>query len=238
MATFQVEGGVDPLLIVKLEKGEAVATESNAMVAMDRALSLRGRTRGGFFGSLARKLLNDETFFQQWIDAPDEPGEAVLAPNLPGGIELLDVGERQYCLSDGAFLASTEGVEIETKAQGVGKALFGGSGGLFIMKTSGSGRLAVSGFGHIRAMKVERDRPIMVDNGHLVAWDAALDYELSINTSRSGLLGKIVQSQITGEGVVMKFKGDGLVLVCSRNKGTFLSWIFSQQPQEKAPQNE
>lgn len=237
MVQFQIEGGVDPLLIVRLEKGDAVATESNAMVAMDRSLSLRGRTRGGFFGSLARKLLNDETFFQQWIDAPDGPGEAVLAPNLPGGIELLEVGERQYCLSDGAFLASTDGIEIETQAQGLGKAIFGGNGGLFIMKTSGRGTLAVSGFGHVRAMKVAPDRPILVDNGHLVAWDASLEHELSINTSRSGLLGKLVQSQITGEGVVMKFKGDGLVYICSRNKGTFLDWIFSQQPQEKVPQN-
>ena len=40
MVRFEVEGGVDPLLLVRLEKGDAVATESNAMVAMDRSLTL------------------------------------------------------------------------------------------------------------------------------------------------------------------------------------------------------
>ena len=61
MVRFEVEGGVDPLLLVRLEKGDAVATESNAMVAMDRSLTLKGKTRGGFFGSIARKFLNEET---------------------------------------------------------------------------------------------------------------------------------------------------------------------------------
>lgn len=69
MVRFEVEGGVDPLLLVRLEKGDAVATESNAMVAMDRSLTLKGKTRGGFFGSIARKFLNEETFFQQWVEA-------------------------------------------------------------------------------------------------------------------------------------------------------------------------
>ena len=110
------------------------------MVAMDGTLSLSGRTKGGFFKSLTRKFLNDETCFQQ--------------------------------------------------------------------------------------------------NGHLVAWEKSLDYELSINTSRSGLLGKLVSSQTTGEGIVLKFKGPGAVYVCSRNKGGFLNWVFSQMPEEKAVKNE
>ena len=141
MVRFEVEGGVDPLLLVRLEKGDAVATESNAMVAMDRSLTLKGKTRGGFFGSIARKFLNEETFFQQWVEAEDEPGEVMLAPNLPGDVRILDVGDRQYCLSDGAFLASTSEVGITTKAQGLGRALFGGNGGFFIMATEGRGRV-------------------------------------------------------------------------------------------------
>lgn len=237
MVRFEVEGGVDPLLLVRLEKGDAVATESNAMVAMDRSLTLKGKTRGGFFGSIARKFLNEETFFQQWVEAEDEPGEVMLAPNLPGDVRILDVGDRQYCLSDGAFLASMSEVGITTKAQGLGRALFGGNGGFFIMATEGRGRVAVSGFGSIREIEVTEDRPINVDNGHLVAWDASLDYELTLNTSRSGLLGKLVQSQITGEGVALKFQGTGKVLVCSRNKGSFLDWILSSRPTEKAAQN-
>ena len=77
-----------------------------------------------------------------------------------------------------------------------------------------------------------------VDNGHVVAWDASLEDELTINTSRSGLLGKLVNSQTTGEGILIKFKGSGRVLVCSRNKGGFLDWVFSSRPTEKAAKND
>ena len=79
---------------------------------------------------------------------------------------------------------------------------------------------------------------MLVDNGHLVAWDASLDYELTINSSRSGLLGKLVNSQLTGEGILLKFKGEGKVYVCSRNKGGFIDWIFGERPTDKAAKNE
>ena len=189
MARFEVLSSIDPLLRISLEPGESVAAESNAMVAMDGSISLKGETRGGFFKSLARKFLNDENFFQQSFVADDEPGSVLLAPNLPGDVVLLDVGERQYMLSDGAFLAATDGVELETKTQSLGRALLGNSGGLFLMATQGRGQIALSGFGSIQAVDVKPGQKLIVDNGHLVAWDRELDYELSINTARSGLLG-------------------------------------------------
>lgn len=234
---FNITGGVDPLLTVSLEKGEKVLAESNAMVAMDGNLRLEGKSRGGIMKSLARKFLNDETFFQQYIEADKGPGVVLLAPNIPGDIRLLDVGARQYMISDGAFLAAEPGVELEVKSQGLGRALLGDSGGFFVMATQGNGRVAVSGFGSVRELDVTPDKPLIVDNGHLVAWDAGLDYELSINTARSGLLGKLINSQITGEGVVLKFRGTGKVIVCSRNKGGFLDWIFANSPTAKAAQN-
>jgi len=191
MAQFDISGSVDPLLSVTLNKGESLFAESNAMVAMDGTLSLSGRTKGGFFKSLARKFLNDETFFQQKITAEDEGGHVLL----------------------------------------------GNSGGLFVMATEGEGRVAVSGFGSVRRIDIADGQKLIVDNGHLLAWEKSLDYELSINTSRSGLLGKLVSSQTTGEGIVLKFKGPGAVYVCSRNKGGFLNWGFSQRPEEKAEKN-
>mgnify|MGYP000289713469 FL=1 len=51
---FEITGCVDPLLSVTLEKGEKVLAESNAMVAMDGDLSLKGRSRGGIMKSLAK----------------------------------------------------------------------------------------------------------------------------------------------------------------------------------------
>ncbi len=235
---FEITGSIDPLLCVSLEKGEKVLAESNAMVAMDGDLSLKGRSRGGIMKSLARKFLNDETFFQQYVEAEKGAGDVLLAPNIPGDIRILDVGQRQYMISDGSFLAATEGVELEVKSQGLGRALLGDSGGFFVMATDGSGQVAVSGFGSVRELEVKDGKTLVVDNGHLVAWDSDLDYELSLNTAHSGLFGKLVNSQITGEGIVLKFRGHGKVIVCSRNKGGFLDWVFANQPTDKAVKNE
>ena len=235
---FEITGSVDPLLSVTLEKGETVLAESNAMVAMDGDLSLKGRSRGGIMKSIARKFLNDETFFQQYVEAEKGPGTVLLAPNIPGDIRILDVGERQYMISDGAFLAATDQVEMEVKTQGLGRALLGDSGGFFVMATEGHGQVAVSGFGSVRELQVTDGQSLVVDNGHLVAWDSTLDYELSLNTSHSGLFGKLVNSQITGEGIVLKFRGHGKVIVCSRNKGGFLDWILSNSRTDKAAKNE
>ena len=218
MVHFEVTGGVDPLLTAHMQKGDKVLAEANAMVAMQDGLSLKGRSRGGLFKSLARKLLNDETFFQLFIEADVADGDVLLAPKIPGDIMILEVGERQYMLSDGAFLASTDTVSLEVKSQGLGRALLGDSGGFFVIE-------------------VKPGHKLLVDNGHLVAWDASLDYELTINSSRSGLFGKLVNSQLTGEGILLKFKGEGKVYVCSRNKGGFIDWIFGERPIEKAPEN-
>ena len=72
------------------------------------------------------------------------------------------------------------------------------------------------------------------DNGNLVAWDASLDYEITLRTNRSGIFGRLVESQLSGEGFVLRFSGSGRILVSSRNQGSFLDWVFSQRPRDKA----
>ena len=80
MPSITVSGSIDPLLSVVLNKGESIFAERNAMVSMDATLALTGRAKGGFFSALSRKVLNDESFFQQKIEAVDGPGEVLLTP--------------------------------------------------------------------------------------------------------------------------------------------------------------
>jgi uncharacterized protein (AIM24 family) len=59
----------------------------------------------------------------------------------------------------------------------------------------------------------------------VVAWDASLRYEISTSTVKSGFISGLVNSLTSGEGLVLKFNGNGKVVVCSRNRGGFLSWL-------------
>ena len=230
MTNACIIGQTDPILEVTLAPGEAFFAESGAMLAMDQTLSLTGAAKGGFFASLGRAVLHEESFFQEKIAAKSESGKILLSPLFPGGIAELEVGASQYRIADGCYLASEEGVAFETKTQGLGKAIFGKTGGFFVLGTKGRGKVYVSGFGSIHEIEVTPGKPVVADNGHVVAWDAGLDYELSLGTGGSGLLGKIVHSQISGEGLMLKFTGAGKIWVSSRNRPGFIAWILRQIP--------
>ena len=229
MPVFSVTGDVDPFLHVSLDKGEAIFCESDAMVMMEATLDLSGAVQGGVFQAAMRRFANGESFFQQRIEATRGAGDCLLSPTMPGGVEVLEVGARQYLLSDGAYVAATSGVQVTARSQGIGNALFGGTGGFFIGQSSGSGQLAVNGFGSLFRLDVQPGKDIIIDNGHVVAWDATLQYSLSASTNASrGFLGNLVGSMTSGEGMVLKFSGQGQVLVCSRNKDSFLAWLASK----------
>jgi uncharacterized protein (TIGR00266 family) len=227
MTTFTVTGDVDPFLHVSMKQGEKIYCESNAMVMMESALELKGKMTGGLGGALMRTFANGESFFQQHIEAVRGDGDCLLSPTLPGAMQVVDVGSRQYMISDGAFVAATAGVDLKVRTQSLGNALFGQSGGFFITETAGSGQLVVSGFGSMSQLDVEPGKEIVIDNAHVVAWDSSLRYELSVATkSGGGLLGSLVNSVTSGEGVVLRFSGQGKVLICSRNREAFVGWLL------------
>jgi uncharacterized protein (TIGR00266 family) len=231
MPQFSTVGSVDPFLHVSFKEGESIYAERGAMVSMDATLELKGEARGGVLASLARGFMTTgESFYQQTVAATGGDGEALFSPNLPGEIMVLSCGARQFRLNDGAFLAAETTVEITSKRQDVGKALFGGTGGLFVMETSGVGNIAISGFGSLFAMDVKSGSEMIVDNSHVVAWDASLVYRISKSTTQSGFIGGLVNASRSGEGFVNRFSGSGQVIVASRNKVGFAGWVASLIP--------
>ena len=230
MTTFTVTGDIDPFLHVSLKYGEKIYCESNAMVMMEKTLELKGKMTGGLGSALMRRFANGESFFQQHIQATQGDGDCLLSPTLPGAIDILDVGVHSYMLTDGAFVAAEDGVNLNVRTQGIGNALFGQTGGFFICEASGTGKLAVSGFGSSFVLDVEPGKDIIIDNAHVVAWDSQLHHEISITTQNSGFLSQLVNSVTSGEGMVLKFSGRGKVIICSRNRENFAAWLLKFLP--------
>lgn len=226
MAVFSITGDIDPFLHVSLKRGETLYCESDAMVTMDGTLDLKGKMKGGLAGALMRTFANGESFFQQHIEATRGDGECLLAPTLPGSMAIIDCGAQQYKLGDGAFVAATSGIDLRVRTQSIGNALFAQSGGFFITETSGTGQVAIAGFGAMRVLDVTPDKEVIIDNAHVVCWDASLRHDITVGTSRGGLLGGLVNSQFSGEGMVIRFSGRGKVYVCSRNRIAFQRFLF------------
>jgi uncharacterized protein (TIGR00266 family) len=196
------------------------------MVMMDAALDLTGQMQGGLCQALLRRVANRESFFQQRIQATRGDGDCLLAPQLPGALQVLDVGNAQYCLSDGAYVAASGNVQVTARSQNHGNTLFGGTGGFFIGETSGNGQLVVSGFGSVFTLDVMPGKEIIIDNAHVIAWDKTLNFKISTATAQGrGFLGSLVNSVTSGEGLVLRFSGQGKVIVCSRNRSGFLAWL-------------
>ena len=231
MTTFTSTGDVDPFLHVALKQGDKIYCESDAMVMMEATLDLKGRMNGGIGSAIMRRFANGESFFQQHIEATRGDGDCLLSPVLPGALEIVDVGKCQYLLNDGAFVAATSGTEMKVRMQNIGNTLFAQSGGFFVMEATGRGQVVVSGFGSMFQLDVAPGKDVIIDNSHVVCWDNTLHYEISVTTGSAsggglgGMLGNLVNSATSGEGIVLRFSGTGKVYVCSRNRESFLAWV-------------
>jgi uncharacterized protein (TIGR00266 family) len=222
MPTFTVTGDIDPFLHVHLRKNEKIFCESGAMVMMEDTLQLKGKMRGGFGRALLRRMTNDESFFQQEIEAITGDGDCLLSPALPGSIEILTVSPQcAYTLADGSFVAAESSVELHSRLNSLGGSFFGGTGGFVIMEARGTGQLAVSGFGAIFALDVHPQHELVIDNNHAIAWSSELHYEVGMPQAGGGFLSGLVNSVTSGEGLVIRFRGQGKVVICSRNRALF-----------------
>ena len=149
-----------------------------------------------------------------------------LAPNVPGTIQALEVtADKNYYLNDSAFLAIDGTVQYSMERQSLGRAFFGGQGGLFVMKTSGEGTLLVAAFGSIKEIDLQDAHDFTIDNAHVVAWETSLNYD--IHLEGGGVIGSIG----TGEGIVNTFNGTGKILIQSLNIENFANVLKPFMPQ-------
>lgn len=223
---YQIIGGeAFPFLKIKLQPGEAIKAESNAMVMMKGGLSLTGKMDGGIGRAIGR-LFTGESAFMQVIEANKGPGEVMLATFLPGTMHRVDLAGDMLQVQSGSFLACDATIDISAKVQSIGKALFGGEG-LFATKVTGNGAVFLSSYGGIEEITLAEGEEVLIDNGHLVAWDGHLNYEIT-----KGGTGWFT-SVLSGEVLALRFQGPGRIWVQSRNLRDFKNWILSFVPKPR-----
>jgi uncharacterized protein (TIGR00266 family) len=207
-----------PLIRYNLQPGEKLKAESDAMVAMSATVDVTGGVEGGILRGLGR-MLSGEKFFFQYLTATRGPGEVLLGHSQPGGIMDVELdGSYQLIVQKDGFLAATEGIEVNTTMQNLSRGLFSGEG-FFVLKISGRGVVFVSSYGAIHAIELDQGQQVVIDNGHLVAWPDYMRY--TIEKASSGW----IRSWMSGESLVCRFTGPGLVLIQTRNPKAFEGWL-------------
>ncbi len=217
-----------PVVRCFLKRGERIKAESDAMIAMDTTIDIEGTMPGngvgGFLSGLARSFLADESFFFQEMVAKRGDGRVLFGHAIPGGITDIELdGSYGMMVQKNGFLAGTEDIEVSTKMQNLAKGFLSGEG-FFILNITGRGTLFVSSYGMIHPINLEDGQEVVVDNAHLVAWPDYMDYK--IEQASNGWF----SSFKSGEMLVCRFRGPGVVLIQTRNTGNFGSWIQSLLP--------
>lgn len=226
---FSIDSNMQfPLVEVTLERGEQVYIQRGSMVYHTPSVSLntklngRGSGLGKLMGAIGRSMTSGESMLITQAVSNADNGKLALAPNTPGQVLAFELGSKQYRLNDGAFLALDGSAQYRMERQSVGRALFGGQGGFFVMTTEGVGTLLANAFGSIKKIELNGDE-MTIDNAHVVAWSTELDYNIHLENG-------FVQSIGTGEGVVNTFRGTGEVYVQSLNLETFAHSLESFLP--------
>jgi uncharacterized protein (TIGR00266 family) len=215
--------GPQMMLKVALDPGEMLKAEAGSMIAMSNTIDVEGKMEGGLLKAIGRALAGESFFFQRLV-ARRGPGQVLLAHPIPGEIFPLALdGQTDYILQKDGFLAATAEVDISTKVQGLVKGLFSGEG-FFVLRASGVGTLFVSSYGAIYPLDLPPGQEMIIDNGHLVAWPAHMDYK--VRKASRGLWSTIV----SGEGLVLEFRGPGRVFIQSRNPWGFGQWLAQFLP--------
>ncbi len=213
-----------PIVKFDLKRGEKIKAESDAMIAMSATIDVEGKMDGGILGGLARAVLSGESMFFQELTARRGDGEVLIGHQLPGGILDLELdGSYGLMVQKNGFLASTSGIDVSTKAQNIMRGLFSGEG-FFILHVNGRGVVFISSYGVIHPINLDDGEEFIVDNGHLVAWPDYMEY--TIEKASSGW----ISSMTSGEGLVCRFRGPGIVLIQTRNPDSFAQWIRSMVP--------
>lgn len=199
---------------IRLEPGEGVRAESGAMLAMSPNIEIEARTGG--LGKIVGRLLAGESMFQSRFVASSGQGELILAPAYPGDIQAIRLEGDAYLVSSGAFLAASDGMEVNSRTR-LKNFLIGES--MFMLRVSGSGLLLVSAFGAIHGMELAIGQSVVVDSGHLVAWSDTMDVRVS-RAARSFL-----GSALSGEGIVATLTGPGVIYMQTRAPQAFGAYI-------------
>ncbi|MCD6461823.1 MAG: TIGR00266 family protein [Thermoplasmata archaeon] len=212
-------------LKLQLSQGQSVTAEKGAMMTMSRTLTIETKKRAsGILKSLKVAALGGESFFVNTYTAQGGPGELTLVAPGIGDIVGVTLEGGELIIQKTSYLASAPGVNIDTNWQGL-KGLMA-EGGLFMLYANGYGTIWLASFGAIVQRTLAPGEMLSVDNGHLVAWPAHMQYTIR-------RVGGIKSTLLSGEGLVADFVGPGTLLLQTRHWPAFASALAPFLPQQR-----
>jgi len=136
------------------------------------------KMRAGILKTVKVSLLGNESFFVNEYTTKEE-GCVLGLTGLPVG-DIIEISVNKnvgFIVQTGSYIASTPGVEIDTKWQGFTKDIFGSE--LFMLKVTGEGKVFCNAYGGIIEKEISPGEKFVLDNYHLVALSLNSDYRVT-----------------------------------------------------------
>jgi len=207
-------------LELSLDAGDSVRAEAGAMVAHGGDIDVETKAEGGILSSLSRSVFGGESFFQNTFTATDAT-TLHLAPALSGDVTHHPIEADSLYVQSSSFLAADPSIALDTSF-GCARTFFGGEG-LFLLELTGTGDTFLSSYGAIDEQRVSPGDALVVDTGHIVAFEDSLAFDVK-------RVGGLKSTLFSGEGLVCEFSGEGTVWTQTRSPDAFLSWLIPQLP--------
>jgi len=205
-------------ITVQIPAGQKIKVEAAAMATMDTNIEMKTKLKGGL-----SRFLSGESLFINEFSAKNGNGQIQIAPACPGDVDHVYLENQTIYLQNTAFVAATEGVNVESKWQGFTKGFFSGEN-FFLIRCSGVGDLWFNSYGGI--IEIDIEEGYVVDTGHIVAFTEGLEYSIS-------RIGGYKSLFFSGEGLVCRFTGKGKVWIQTRKIQPFISWVNPFRPKGK-----
>jgi TIGR00266 family protein len=212
-------------LRVTLERGESIVAEPGAMVGHSPTITVETETSREGLLSSAKSMLGGESLFTNTFTAEDGAGTVSLAPPTPGDIMSHQLQDETLYSTDGAFIAGTDGIDIDSEVGGLRSVL--GEAGVTPLALKGTGTVFIDAYGGLEKLELAAGESYVLDNEHLIAWDNEIDY----STRR---VGGLKSTLLSGEGLVFEFTGPGTAWYQTRDIDSLVELLASRLPDESA----
>lgn len=201
---YKIIGTTLQAVILELDPGETVYSESGGMAWMSSNIDMKTSGRGGgILGGLGRMVSGESLFLVEYTSQGGK-GIVSFASDFPGKIVPVNLAQGQELICQkSAFLCAekTVGLGVHFRRK-LGAGLFGGEG--FVMqKITGPGVAFVCLDGEIVEYTLEANQMLKVDTGHVAMYEPTVAFDIEMMKALTNIF----------------FGGEGLFLATLRGPG-------------------
>src|SRR5512145_460126 len=201
---YKIIGTTLQAVILELDPGETVYSESGGMAWMSANIIMNTSGRGGGLGGALKRAVSGESLFLVEYTSQGGKGIVSFASDFPGKIVPVELvqGQEMICQKT-AFLCAEKTAKLDIHfRKRLGAGLFGGEG-FILQKITGPGVAFVCLDGEIVEYTLAPNQVMKVDTGHVAMYEPTVSFDVEMMKGFTNIL----------------FGGEGLFLATLRGPG-------------------